>query len=163
MKNFSLTIESPLGLISLISDETHLKSLTFDGEQVEDSENQPEILRRTALQLKEYFSGTRIHFDLDIDADGTGFQQKVWQKLIQVPYGLTKSYRDIAVELGSVLNSRAVGTANGKNPVLIVVPCHRIVGQDGKLAGYSGGLERKKWLLLHEAKQTQSNLLFWNI
>jgi methylated-DNA-[protein]-cysteine S-methyltransferase len=155
-----MSIDSPIGRIALISDESHLKALTFSSDQVEESENLPEILLKTAHQLEEYFAGTRFVFDLDLDPDGTGFQKSVWQRLLQVPYGATKSYREIAIELGSILNTRAVGTANGKNPIPIIVPCHRIIGHDGKMVGYAGGIERKKWLLLHEAEHTKKDLLF---
>jgi len=154
------SIESPVGRISIVTDETHLKSVTFSDEMIEASETQPEVLLRTVVQLNEYFEGTRTKFELDLSPDGTEFQRKVWQKLIDVPFGKTKSYREIAVELGSSLNTRAVGTANGKNPISIIIPCHRIIGQDGKLVGYAGGLDRKKWLLLHEAGHTNKNLLF---
>ena len=160
MRSYFMNIDSPIGRIALISDESHLKVLTFSNEQVEDSENLPEILLKTAHQLNEYFAGTRFVFDLELDPDGTGFQKNVWQRLIHVPYGTTKSYREIAIELGSVLNTRAVGTANGKNPISIIIPCHRIIGHDGKMVGYAGGLERKKWLLLHEAEHTKKELLF---
>lgn len=160
MPSYFLSMESPIGRISLVSDETHLKSVTFSDEQAEEPEHLPDILLQAATQLKEYFDGTRTRFDLAIDPDGTAFQKKVWQKLLEVPYGKTKSYRDIALELGSVLNTRAVGTANGRNPVSIIVPCHRIIGHDGKLVGYAGGLERKKWLLLHESGHTKNGMLF---
>jgi methylated-DNA-[protein]-cysteine S-methyltransferase len=160
MRNYFMCVESPIGRIIIISSETHLKSVTFSDEQVEVSETQPEILLKTVVQLDEYFDGTRTVFDLDLDPDGTDFQKKVWKKLLLVPCGETKSYRDIAIELGSPLNTRAVGTANGKNPVSIIIPCHRIIGHDGKMVGYAGGLERKKWLLLHESNHTISGLLF---
>lgn len=160
MSSYSISLESPVGRILLTSDDTHLKSLTFSDEQVEASEYLPGILQKTAVQLAEYFAGSRFKFDLDLDPDGTGFQKRVWQQLLRVPYGTTKSYRDIAVELGSTLNTRAVGTANGKNPIAIVVPCHRIIGSDGRLVGYAGGLDRKKWLLLHEAQHTKNEMLF---
>ena len=160
MSSYFMSLESPVGRLVLTSNDTHLKSLTFSEEQVEVAEYLPGILQKTAAQLAEYFAGTRFQFDLDLDPDGTGFQKRVWQQLLQVPYGTTKSYRDIAVELGSALNTRAVGTANGKNPVAIVVPCHRIIGSDGKLVGYAGGLDRKKWLLLHESRHTKQETLF---
>ena len=112
------------------------------------------------IELKEYFDGSRFQFDLELDPDGTGFQKKVWKLLLKVPYGTTKSYHEIAIQTGSVLNTRAVGAANGKNPISIVVPCHRIIGSDGKLVGYAGGLERKKWLLLHEAQNSKQETLF---
>ena len=160
MSSYFMTVVSPIGSISLVSDETHLKSVIFSEEQGNESENLPNILLKAASQLKEYFDGTRTRFDLALNPDGTSFQKKVWQKLLDVPFGKTKSYRDIALELGSVLNTRAVGTANGKNPISIIIPCHRIIGQNGKLVGYAGGLERKKWLLLHESGHTKSDLLF---
>lgn len=160
MSSYTMRLESPVGPIFLVSDETHLKSVTFSDEQGENSEHLPGILVQAAAQLKEYFEGTRTRFDLALDPEGTGFQKKVWQKLLEVPFGKTRSYRDIAMELGFVLNTRAVGTANGKNPIAIIIPCHRIIGHDGKLVGYAGGLDRKKWLLLHESVHTKSDLLF---
>jgi len=160
MRSYFMTVESPVGRLVLISNDSHLKSVSFSDEQVEESETLPEILLNTAIQLNEYFAGTRINFDLALDPDGSVFQKKVWQLLMHVPYGKTKSYHDIAVELGSALNTRAVGTANGKNPIPIIVPCHRIIGHDGKLVGYAGGIERKRWLLLHEAQHSKRDLLF---
>lgn len=157
---FSSSMVSPVGQIVLIADDKHLKSLNFSEEPVDEPVVLPDILRRAKEQLNEYFAGTRLQFDLELDPDGTGFQQKVWQRLLQVPYGTTKSYRDIALELGSVLTTRAVGPANGKNPIAIIIPCHRIIGSGGKLVGYAGGLERKKWLLLHEANHSKKERLF---
>ena len=149
-------MESPLGRLVLVSNDTNLKEVTFSEELIEESEILPEIMQRTVRQLGEYFEGMRFDFDLDLDPDGTEFQKAVWQLLLKVPFGATKSYRDLALESGSVLNTRAVGTANGKNPIAIIVPCHRIIGSDGKMVGYAGGLERKKWLLLHEAELTKN-------
>ena len=160
MKSFYLEMESPLGRIVLSSNETHLKSVNFSDVPVDENDNLPGILIDTRQQLKEYFSGTRMQFDLALDPDGTTFQQRVWHQLLQVPFGKTKSYRDLALELGSILNTRAVGTANGRNPIAIIVPCHRIIGSDGKMVGYAGGLERKRWLLLHEQQHSGSGLLF---
>lgn len=160
MHSFSTSMESPVGRIVLVSSETHLKSVNFSDAPVEENGPLPDILQRAKDQLKEYFAGTRQQFELDLAPDGTIFQQKVWNLLLQVPFGTTKSYRDIAIELGSVLNTRAVGPANGKNPIAIIIPCHRIIGSGGKLVGYAGGLERKKWLLLHEGKHGTQELLF---
>ena len=160
MRSYFMSIDSPVGRIALTSNDTHLKSVAFSEEEVEESDTLPEILLQSAAQLKEYFAGTRTVFDLEIDPDGSAFQKNVWQRLLLVPYGLTKSYHDIAVELGSALNSRAVGTANGKNPIPNIVPCHRIIGHDGKLVGYAGGIERKRFLLLHEAEHSKKDLLF---
>lgn len=160
MRSYYMSMASPLGRIVLVSNETHLKSLTFSEEVVDEADNIPEILLHAASQLNEYFAGTRSAFNLKLDPDGSAFQKSVWKELLKVPYGCTKSYRDIAITLGSHLHTRAVGTANGKNPVPIIVPCHRIVGSDGKLVGYAGGLERKRWLLLHEAQHFKQDLLF---
>lgn len=160
MSKYYVSIESPLGRMVLVSNDTNLKMVSFSDEHIEESEILPEILQKTIRQLGEYFEGTRIDFDLDLDPDGTEFQKAVWQLLLRVPFGATKSYRDLAVESGSFLNTRAVGTANGKNPIAIIVPCHRIIGSDGKMVGYAGGLERKKWLLLHETTRTNDGRLF---
>jgi len=160
MRSHYTSMESPVGRIVLVSNDTHLKSLSFSNEQVDEPDKLPEILLRTVHQLTEYFAGTRFMFDLDIDPDGSGFQKLVWQQLLKVPFGSTKSYREVAVSLGSALNTRAVGTANGKNPIAIIIPCHRIIGSDGKMVGYAGGLDRKKWLLLHEAQHTKRLELF---
>jgi methylated-DNA-[protein]-cysteine S-methyltransferase len=153
-------MESPVGRIVLVSSATHLKAVNFSDEPIDELVVLPDILLRAKEQLIEYFDGTRRQFELELDPEGTPFQKKVWHRLVQVPYGLTKSYRDIALELGSVLTTRAVGPANGKNPIAIMVPCHRIIGSDGKLVGYAGGLERKRWLLLHEARHSRKELLF---
>ena len=103
-------------------------------------------------QLREYFAKTRTHFELSLDTKGTAFQQSVWQALCSVPYGKVATYKDIAEQLSNPKAIRAVGAANGKNPISIIVPCHRIIGANNKLTGYAGGLERKQWLLEHEAK-----------
>ena len=160
MSKYYVSIESPLGRMVLVSNDTNLKMVSFSDEHIEESEILPEIMQKTIRQLGEYFEGTRFDFDLDLDPDGTEFQKAVWQLLLRVPFGATKSYRDLAVESGSFLNTRAVGTANGKNPIAIIVPCHRIIGSDGKMVGYAGGLERKKWLLLHETTRTKDGRLF---
>jgi methylated-DNA-[protein]-cysteine S-methyltransferase len=160
MKSYYTSMESPVGRIVLISNNTRLKAVSFSEEPIEETQNPPEILQKSVQQLGEYFLGTRVDFDLDLDPDGTEFQKTVWKLLLKVPFGATKSYRDLAVESGSFLNTRAVGAANGKNPIAIIVPCHRIIGSDGKMVGYAGGLERKKWLLLHETTRTKDGRLF---
>ena len=103
-----------------------------------------------ARQLSEYFAGDRTDFDLDLAPSGTDFQRKVWTALSQIPYGTTESYGQLALRIGQPTASRAVGLANGRNPIAIVVPCHRVIGSSGTLTGYAGGLERKRWLLEHE-------------
>ena len=100
-----------------------------------------------ARQLGEYFAGTRRRFDLELDPEGAAFEKRVWMLLRDIPYGQTRSYGDLAAELGDAKLSRAVGTANGRNPLSIIVPCHRVIGADGSLTGYAGGLERKRFLL----------------
>ncbi len=119
------------------------------------------LLQQAAAQLAEYFAGERQTFDLPLAAAGTVFQQQVWQQLRQIPFGQTQSYGELAQQLGNKNAMRAVGAANGRNPIAIIVPCHRVIGADGKLTGYAGGLERKIWLLQHElrfAGQVRSNI-----
>ncbi len=110
------------------------------------------ILSSTSAQLDEYFAGTRTAFDLPLAAAGTPFQRSVWAALERVPYATTCSYADIARAIGSPNAVRAVGAANGRNPISIIVPCHRVIGADGSMTGYGGGLARKRWLLAHEAR-----------
>jgi methylated-DNA-[protein]-cysteine S-methyltransferase len=109
------------------------------------------VLARAAAQLAEYFAGTRRTFDLPLAPRGTGFQRIVWHALAKIPYGETRSYGELARAIGRPAASRAVGAANGKNPLSIVVPCHRVVGASGELTGYAGGVATKRWLLDHEA------------
>jgi methylated-DNA-[protein]-cysteine S-methyltransferase len=160
MKDYFLFYKSPLGWLKIHSDGVCLKSIIFV-ENEEDVENSMPrgILKKTVEQLTEYFQGKRQSFDLEIEPEGTSFQKKVWQSLQTVGFGQTKNYNDIAKELGSTRYCRAVGLANGKNPLPIIIPCHRIIGTNGKLVGYSGGLAKKKWLLLHEQKYS-GKLLF---
>jgi methylated-DNA-[protein]-cysteine S-methyltransferase len=110
------------------------------------------------MQLNEYFEGSRKHFDLKLNPEGTDFQKKVWKQLEQIPYGKTLSYLELSEQLGNVKAIRAVANANGKNPLWIVVPCHRVIGSNGSLTGYAGGLHRKQWLLEHESPYKQQSL-----
>jgi len=153
-------MDSPIGVLMLGSDECQLKSISFDAEYLENDSYIPDVLMAAQKQLEEYFSGSRQIFDLPIDPEGTDFQKGVWEKVIGVSFGTTKSYVEIAREVKSENSSRAVGMANGKNPLPIIIPCHRIIGYNGKLTGYAGGLERKKWLLLHEQNHSVINRLF---
>lgn len=153
-------MDSPIGPLKLTSDEHYLKSISFEAEISGESTEFPEVLDQVQKQLEEYFSGTRRQFDLPLDPDGTSFQQKVWKQLSEVPYGSTMSYIEIARILNAESSSRAVGMANGRNPIPILIPCHRIIGHNGKLTGYAGGLERKKWLLLHEQQNSENGQLF---
>jgi len=153
-------MDSPIGVLMLGSDECQLKSISFDAANISDEAYIPGILITAEKQLEEYFTGSRMVFDLPIDPEGTEFQKNVWEKVIGVSFGTTKSYVEIAREVKSENSSRAVGMANGKNPLPIIIPCHRIIGHNGKLTGYAGGLERKKWLLLHEQQYALNNRLF---
>lgn len=110
------------------------------------------VLEECTRQLDEYFSGNRDHFTLPLKQPGTDFQQRVWAELLHIPFGRTLTYRELSKRLGDVKAIRAVGSANGKNQLAILVPCHRVIGSDGSLTGYAGGLARKKWLLDHENK-----------
>ena len=150
MKIYQTTINSPVGFLKITTNDLALLSVDFTDQYSESVDFKPEILLATVLQLSEYFSGTRIEFSLNLNPEGTGFQKKVWQLVESIPFGRTASYLDIARQSGSEKNTRAVGLANGKNPIPIIIPCHRVVGSSGKMTGYAGGIDRKKWLLLHE-------------
>ena len=118
----------------------------------------PFCLRECIEQLKEYFEGKREVFSIRLDLLGTDFQMRVWQELQKIPYGKTITYHELAERIGDPKAFRAVGQADAKNPVSVIIPCHRVLGNDGKLVGYAGGLERKKWLLEHEQKVKQLSL-----
>jgi methylated-DNA-[protein]-cysteine S-methyltransferase len=149
-------VDSPIGRLLLHSDGVALTGLYMDvpgrprgmEHWAEDGSAGP--LRETARQLGEYFAGRRRDFDLPLRLHGTEFQQRVWDMLKEIPYGATWSYGELAKRLDNPNASRAVGLANGRNPISILVPCHRVIGADGSLTGYGGGLERKQWLLAHE-------------
>lgn len=144
-------IDSAIGRLRLTSDGTHLTGLWMNADD-EGTDDAP-ILRVAEEQLNEYFAGQREEFNLPLQAAGTLFQQRVWAELCKIPYGTTISYGDLAKRIGQPTASRAVGLANGQNPISIIVPCHRVIGSTGKLTGYGGGLERKKFLLQHESTQ----------
>jgi methylated-DNA-[protein]-cysteine S-methyltransferase len=147
--------ESPVGSLLLAGDGVSLELLSFpSGKAVRQPE--PDWMRRNDAfkpvkeQLTAYFAGALTSFDLKLKPQGTDFQSNVWQALMQIPFGETRSYGDIAVMVGKPGASRAVGAANGQNPLPIVIPCHRVIGSDGGLTGFGGGLECKKFLLSHE-------------
>ncbi|HNW96824.1 MAG TPA: methylated-DNA--[protein]-cysteine S-methyltransferase [Bacteroidales bacterium] len=142
---------SPIGTIEITGSENGIASLYFvETENV--YTDCPECLAKCVKQIDEYFNKKRKIFDLKFDLQGTDFQKRVWTELLKIPYGKTCSYLDIAKAIGNKLSIRAVGNANGKNPVSIIIPCHRVIGSDGNLVGYGGGLWRKKWLLDFENK-----------
>lgn len=140
---------SPIGMVEIAGNEYGVTSIIF-AEGKETSDGIPEVLKNAYNQLDEYFNGKRKVFDFKLSLDGTEFQRKVWSELMNIPYGETLTYKDIANRLGNINAVRAVGNANGKNPISIVVPCHRVIGSSGELTGYAWGLERKAWLIEHE-------------
>lgn len=148
---YQAVYHSPIGDLLLISDGKNLNGLSFTKSMSAEG-SQDMIIQTTLQQLDEYFSGRRMQFDLPLQQEGTAFQQKVWNELMQIAYGRTISYHELSRRLGNTKAIRAAGTANGRNQLAIVVPCHRVIGSDGSLVGYAGELWRKKWLLEHEAK-----------
>ncbi len=145
-------IKTTIGNIKVVADETHLISCYFfiDEEILESMPNS--ITSETVKQLNEYFEGNRKEFDLPIKLDGTEFQIKCWQSLLNIPYGETRSYQEQAISVGNIKAVRAVGGANNKNKIGIVIPCHRVIGKDGSLTGFFSGVEHKKYLLDLEEK-----------
>ncbi len=151
-------IKSPLGTTKITGDQNGISAISVLNDEVEMSPEIPEILQEAVDQLQNYFEGKRSDFSFKLNPSGTEFQQKVWQELLHIPFGKTMSYLDLSKKLGDVKAIRAVASANGKNPLWIVIPCHRVIGTDGSLTGYAGGLWRKKWLLEHENPTTQQSL-----
>ena len=149
--------KSPLGITKIVGDTNGISEISVSDEG-EVSVSIPKELKQAVTQLQEYFEGKRIDFNLKLNPKGTEFQQKVWQELLNIPFGKTLSYLELSKKLGDVKAIRAVAAANGKNPLWIVVPCHRVIGTDGSLTGYAGGLGRKKWLLEHENPTNQQSL-----
>jgi methylated-DNA-[protein]-cysteine S-methyltransferase len=141
--------ESPIGLLEIGGDERAVTSIYFVEERRDGAIASP-VIERAVAQLDEYFAGERRTFDLSLELIGTEFQQQVGRELRAIPYGETAAYQEIANRLGNPRAVRAVGAANGRNPISIVIPCHRVIGGDGRLVGYGGGLWRKEWLLRHE-------------
>ena len=151
MSKFIGYYESPIGLIEIITDEHFLRELWFV-DKIQETTVQPEILKKTLIQLDEYFKGGRVKFELDCVLEGTEFQKSVWNALSEIPYGSLVSYKDVADSINSPKACRAVGNANNKNKIGIVIPCHRVIGANQSLTGYVGGLDRKQWLIDHERK-----------
>jgi methylated-DNA-[protein]-cysteine S-methyltransferase len=156
-------IESPVGKLKLVASSNALVAVLWPREQpnrvkldAATLDLQQPILLETERQLTEYFSGERTEFDLPLQPAGSEFQKKVWRALRDIPFGQTRSYLDLARAVGSSKGARAVGAANGKNPLSIIVPCHRVVGSDGSLTGFAGGIETKAALLALEARSTVS-------
>lgn len=157
-------LHAPFGVLTIVASDDGLRCVMFDkevhpktfaGMTVVDDTSHP-VVARTVQQLNEYLQGTRMSFDLPLDVRGTEFQMHAWNALAKVPYGTTASYAQQAASIGRPTATRAIGAANGRNPVAVVLPCHRIVGADGSLTGFGGGLPVKKWLLDHEASVLHS-------
>ncbi|WP_405221488.1 methylated-DNA--[protein]-cysteine S-methyltransferase [Dokdonia sp. Asnod1-B02] len=151
-------IATPMGLLQLEGTSDGLSSVLFIETDVTPSSTIPDVLEDAATQLQEYFSGERTTFSLKLDPLGTDFQRRVWRELETIPFGKTTSYLAMAKQLGDAKVIRAAASANGKNPISIIIPCHRVIGSDGSLTGYAGGLHRKKWLLAHESPVLQGSL-----
>jgi len=151
-------IKTPVGIAEIKGDENGVSVISILDSEIELTKKIPAVLKESVSQLNEYFEGRRRDFTFKINPSGTAFQQKVWQELLKIPFGKTVSYMDQTKKLGDVKAIRAVASANGKNPLWIVVPCHRVVGANGSLTGYAGGLWRKKWLLEHENPSPQQSL-----
>jgi methylated-DNA-[protein]-cysteine S-methyltransferase len=157
-------VPSPIGELLVVSNGAALTGIYMEAHRGK-LEPQPgwreddAQLRPAGEQLRAYFAGRLRDFDLELAPEGTAFQRRVWAELRRIPFGSTISYAELARRLGRPTATRAVGAANGRNPLAIVVPCHRVIGADGTLTGYGGGLERKRWLLQHEAAILGTNLL----
>ncbi|WP_405574806.1 methylated-DNA--[protein]-cysteine S-methyltransferase [Winogradskyella sp. Asnod2-B02-A] len=151
-------IETPLGHAKIVGDDKGIASVSILDTKEELSDTIPESLLDCVIQLKEYFNETRKTFDLKLNPEGTTFQKKVWHQLETIPFGRTFSYLQLSKQLGDPKAIRAVANANGKNPLWIIVPCHRVIGSDGSLTGYASGLYRKQWLLNHESDYKQQSL-----
>jgi len=155
--------DTPIGRLLLIADERGLRGLFMEQHRhgptrVEEGRADASLFDDARRQLDEYFAGKRRSFELALAAEGTEFQLAVWHELMQIPYGQTCSYGEIAKRVGRPAASRAVGAANGRNPISIIVPCHRVIGSTGALTGYGGGEQRKRWLLEHEATSSSAQL-----
>ena len=156
---FETTIASPVGALRLVAGDAGLVAILWEnddparvriGPAIERADHP--VLSETARQLRAYFAGDLQKFDLPLDARGTDFQKSVWAELSRIPFGETRSYADLACAIGRPSAVRAVGAANGRNPISIVIPCHRVIGTDGALTGFAGGLEAKRALLAHERR-----------
>jgi methylated-DNA-[protein]-cysteine S-methyltransferase len=150
------TIESPIGPLTLVARDGLLTNVSMHEQRhmtrpPDDAVTDDTWFKDVAQQLAAYFAGESSTFELDMELVGTPFQRSVWAQLCEIPYGETISYAELAQRVGNPNASRAVGLANGRNPIAIIVPCHRVIGADGSLTGYGGGLERKTWLLEHES------------
>ncbi|HEX7588202.1 MAG TPA: methylated-DNA--[protein]-cysteine S-methyltransferase [Anaerolineae bacterium] len=148
---------SPIGTLEIIGSRDGVSSILFVDDDVALG-SIPTCLEECALQLDDYFAGRRVEFSFPLDLQGTEFQKRVWRELQKIPFGKTVSYLEVALAVGTREATRAVGRANGQNPIVIVIPCHRVIGRDGSLTGYGGGVWRKRWLLDFESPARQTSL-----
>lgn len=151
-------VETPMGTAEIVGDNFGIVSISVIDDKINASDNIPESLVDCVVQLREYFEGNRTAFTLNLNPKGTDFQKKVWEALLTIPFGTTTTYLKQTLALGNEKAIRAVAAANGKNPIWIIIPCHRVIGSNGSLTGYAGGLWRKKWLLEHENPSGQTSL-----
>lgn len=151
-------VKTPLGTARIDGDENGISAISILDSTAPLSKKIPQVLQPAVAELQDYFEGNRRNFSFKINPLGTDFQKSVWNALLEIPFGKTTSYLDLSKRLGDVKAIRAVASANGKNPLWIVVPCHRVIGSDGSLTGYAGGLWRKKWLIEHETPSHQQSL-----
>ncbi|NEM98037.1 methylated-DNA--[protein]-cysteine S-methyltransferase [Pontibacter burrus] len=159
---YTSSLHTPIGYLNITTTDTHLVSCLFSDVAYPTTAEQPVIMQQTIAQLTDYFAGKRKEFDLPLQPEGTDFQKKVWGQLNTIAFGKTASYMDVAKAVSGEKAIRAVGAANGRNPICLIVPCHRVIGSDGSLTGYAGGLWRKEWLLNHEGiKQPARQLTFF--
>lgn len=152
MKKYKTYYKSEIGLIEIIGTENGILSVGFVEEKSKNSFEIHRCLAECIEQIDEYFSGKRREFSVNLQLQGTDFQKKVWSQLMKIPFGETLSYKDVAASIGNEKAVRAVGNANGRNKIAIIIPCHRVIGSNGKLIGYASGVWRKEWLLLHERR-----------
>jgi methylated-DNA-[protein]-cysteine S-methyltransferase len=150
--------KTPIGIAKITGSEGGINSISLMENEVKPSKIIPDSLKDCVLQLEEYFQKKRTNFDLNLNPLGTDFQLHVWKELQKIPYAETCTYKEQSKRLGSEKAIRAIASANGKNPIWIIIPCHRVIGSDGSLTGYAGGLWRKKWLLEHENPPNQTSL-----
>ena len=154
----SCIIKSPLGFTKIVGDKYGISSVTVLNSEEQETDIIPEVLQDCVYQLNEYFEGSRKNFSLKLNPKGTDFQHNIWRLLQTIPYGKSISYLELSKKFGDVKAIRAVANANGKNPLWIIIPCHRVIGSDGSLTGYASGLRRKQWLLNHESEYKQQTL-----
>ena len=151
-------INTPLGVAEIQGDIQGISKVSILNSNNKTTDIIPEVLHDCVYQLQEYFEGSREEFNLKLNPNGTDFQKEVWGFLSRIPYGKTCSYLELSKQIGNTKAIRAVANANGKNPIWIIIPCHRVIGSDGSLTGYAGGLHRKQWLINHESPSKQQTL-----